>query len=89
MILWKSNVSLIVQGFRLSLVEVFTLKVHPFRGLDCWRYYHNSRLGGTFLLFASTISDYTCEIWVEQGYNAALVLHSVGLASSTYYNYKA
>lgn len=27
--------------------------------------------------------------WIEQGYNAGLVLHSVGLASSTYYSHKA
>lgn len=27
--------------------------------------------------------------WIEQGYNAGLVLHSVGLSSSTYYNYIA
>jgi putative transposase len=27
--------------------------------------------------------------WIEQGYYAGLVLHSVGLASSTYYNHKA
>src|SRR5690554_4079809 len=27
--------------------------------------------------------------WIEQGYNAVLVLHSVGLASSTYYNHRA
>lgn len=27
--------------------------------------------------------------WIEQGYNAGLVLHSVGLCSSTYYNYAA
>lgn len=27
--------------------------------------------------------------WIEQGYNAGLVLHSVGLSSSTYYNYVA
>jgi len=27
--------------------------------------------------------------WIEQGYNAWLVLHSVGLSSSTYYNYIA
>ena len=27
--------------------------------------------------------------WIEQGYNACLVLHSVGLASSTYYAHKA
>ncbi|MGI6625671.1 MAG: IS3 family transposase [Limnochordia bacterium] len=26
--------------------------------------------------------------WIEQGYNAGLVLHSVGLASSTYYSHK-
>ncbi len=26
--------------------------------------------------------------WIEQGYNASLVLHSVGLASSTYYNHR-
>ena len=27
--------------------------------------------------------------WIEQGYIAGLVLHSVGLASSTYYSHKA
>ncbi|NMB01331.1 MAG: hypothetical protein GX971_07415 [Firmicutes bacterium] len=27
--------------------------------------------------------------WIEQGYNAGLVLHSVGLASSTYYSNRA
>ena len=27
--------------------------------------------------------------WIEQVYNAGLVLHSVGLASSTYYSHKA
>ena len=27
--------------------------------------------------------------WIEQGYNAELVLHSVGLASSTYYSHKS
>jgi putative transposase len=27
--------------------------------------------------------------WIEQGYNAGLVLHSVGLASSTYYGHRA
>jgi putative transposase len=26
--------------------------------------------------------------WIEQGYNAGLVLHSVGIASSTYYSHK-
>ena len=27
--------------------------------------------------------------WIEQGYNTGLVLHSVGLASSTYYSHKS
>src|SRR5690554_2236474 len=27
--------------------------------------------------------------WIEQGYNAGLVLHSVGLASSTYHSHRA
>ena len=31
----------------------------------------------------------TASRWIEQGYNAGLVLHSVGLASSTYYSHKA
>lgn len=31
----RSKLSLIEQGFRQSCVEVFTLKVRPFRLLDC------------------------------------------------------